>query len=119
MMRPIAGTNWTNYFNFSTTSILMGSTVDTSQSLLEAEINGSYKTRQTISSKKTYGAPARNRTVICHLGNGRSDPFELREQTIPSVFFIAFGFRASTCIKIWYHIQFKKAENTHTNLDRA
>jgi hypothetical protein len=25
------------------------------------------------------GAPARNRTGICHLGNGRSDPFELRE----------------------------------------
>ena len=28
------------------------------------------------------GAPARNRTGICHLGNGRSDPFELREQRI-------------------------------------
>ncbi len=26
------------------------------------------------------GAPARNRTGICHLGNGRSDPFELRER---------------------------------------
>ncbi len=28
------------------------------------------------------GAPARNRTGICHLGNGRSDPFELREHKL-------------------------------------
>ena len=35
--------------------------------------------QETVEKSGKSGAPARNRTGICHLGNGRSDPFELRE----------------------------------------
>ena len=43
------------------------------------------------------GAPARNRTVICHLGNGRSDPFELRERK----FRLAYAFPIFCQVASW------------------